>query len=92
VLRAGLVSKAGAGPPVNGSQLWLGVVDNVHEALSHNQFFLPPAISLFLDGRHVVVGKVVEGRTIMKLSNSQKQNVTITSALISEALKLMCWS
>ena len=33
-----------------------------------------------------MVGKVVEGRTIMKLSSSQKQNVTITSALISEAI------
>ena len=58
--RAGLVSKAGAGGPhVNGSQLWFGVVDNVHEALSHavTSSSSQTTISLLLDGRHVMSSK-----------------------------------
>jgi peptidyl-prolyl isomerase H (cyclophilin H) len=68
----GLLSMANSGPNTNGCQARLGPSSSALADVNAAQFFITTAKCDFLDGKHVVFGKVVDGMlTLRKIENVQ---------------------
>jgi peptidyl-prolyl isomerase H (cyclophilin H) len=64
------IIQANSGPNTNGSQVGFGLRSSEQFSTSTFQFFITTAKCDFLDGKHVVFGKVVDGMlTLRKIEN-----------------------